>query len=863
MTNALAQNIQTNENSVAIEMMIQASNVSTQTKNQEQGEFSNIINNLESKTQKLQSDFDKQAKVTNVSSINKKALDKKEPVDTKKVEKNTQNTNLISNEKKQTQKKIQTQENKKTELTKETKNEQTTNKEESNTKTIDNNVISDKTEVETKKETKNLSDINNSSPVETSPVFSSNKEVIIETDTEIETETALNEVEDNIENLINSIPVVSENVKTEIKDLKTEIENLTNNSEDIDNTIKKIEDISANINNSNLNQEQKNEITKALNEIKNTLNDIKAQIELPKNFEELLNQVSEKASKLMDGIMLEINETLSAKEATPIDLSTTIVNKEDTEAIIEQSKIIENTKLDTETLNELSNEIKTLIKDIKDAIDNKDTEKLNDLTAKIPEEIEKIDNLFNNKENEVINFDKKLVDSLKNLQNILEKNINNFETKTENSQIIEVDFKPKNNIFETLDKLSSNDFKNIDLQDKKTTKELINLLDNLDNEIEKQDLNEEIKIEIENLIKNINENKVSAKDLAQEIENLSNEIETQTKEENIDLTEDTKILDNIVEIDTFTNNQNSENETFSNKNQQNLNEYKNTAKINEYDFSELPDTDFNAEEIKLQGKTVKNIDTKNIEENLQKTIAINEMLDEMMVEVNVKTIPTQSGALSVADEVAKLAIGESNALNPITSAHGSVTYDSTGTNAIIKNVASLMKSTQAQNTTTPSMEDILNQVGNKITQLKDSSNQKLTMVLRPNDLGRLSIELTQNQNGLITQIMAQNDDVRAYIERNIDSLRQQLTEAGVNVNSIQIKTAGADNSTTYDGNQNLAREQQENPTQQNNKDGKNSQQQNQNNKNASEILSAMSNYDMQFTKDFSSIMNKSLNYGVN
>ena len=233
------------------------------------------------------------------------------------------------------------------------------------------------------------------------------------------------------------------------------------------------------------------------------------------------------------------------------------------------------------------------------------------------------------------------------------------------------------------------------------------------------------------------------------------------------------------------------------------------------------------------------------------------------VEVNVKTIPTQSGALSVADEVAKLAIGESNALNPITSAHGSITYDSTGTNAIIKNVASLMKATQTQNTQTPSMDDILNQIGDKITQLKDSSTQKLTMVLRPNDLGRLSIELTQNQNGLTTHIMAQNEDVRAYIERNIDSLRQQLTDAGVNVNNIQIKTAGQEGSTQYDGNQNLAREQQENLEQQNNKN-KNSQEQNQNNnKDASEILTSMSNYDMQFAKDFSSILNKSLSYGVN
>ena len=107
--------------------------------------------------------------------------------------------------------------------------------------------------------------------------------------------------------------------------------------------------------------------------------------------------------------------------------------------------------------------------------------------------------------------------------------------------------------------------------------------------------------------------------------------------------------------------------------------------------------------------------------------------------------------------------------------------------------------------------------------------------------------------------MAQNEDVRAYIERNIDSLRQQLSDAGVNVNSIQIKTAGSENSTTYDGNQNLNRDfEQENQNQQN-KDEKNNQQNN--NKEAKEVLTSISNYDMSFAKDFSSILNKSLSYG--
>ena len=137
--------------------------------------------------------------------------------------------------------------------------------------------------------------------------------------------------------------------------------------------------------------------------------------------------------------------------------------------------------------------------------------------------------------------------------------------------------------------------------------------------------------------------------------------------------------------------------------------------------------------------------------------------------------------------------------------------------------------------------------------VKDS--QKLTLVLRPNDLGRLSIELTSNKDGLCANIIAQNEHVRSYIERNVNDLRNQLSQAGVNVNSIQIKTAGENNTSTYDGSQNREFQQQEqNQNQQNN-------QQKQQDKNQEKNQFAnMGNYDLHFAKDFSSVLNKTLSY---
>ena len=44
--------------------------------------------------------------------------------------------------------------------------------------------------------------------------------------------------------------------------------------------------------------------------------------------------------------------------------------------------------------------------------------------------------------------------------------------------------------------------------------------------------------------------------------------------------------------------------------------------------------------------------------------------DDITVEVNIKNIPSQSGALSAQDEIAKLALGEQNSLTPASKHHG-------------------------------------------------------------------------------------------------------------------------------------------------------------------------------------------------
>lgn len=232
-----------------------------------------------------------------------------------------------------------------------------------------------------------------------------------------------------------------------------------------------------------------------------------------------------------------------------------------------------------------------------------------------------------------------------------------------------------------------------------------------------------------------------------------------------------------------------------------------------------------------------------------------------------------SGALSVSDEIIKLNLEETGTISSNTQ-NTNIIYDSASNNGImISNMNNLKNIQLNNNIQTPQStdifsknlesSDILNQITDKISDIQNSESKKLTVVLRPYDLGRLHIELITNKDGLTTNILAQNDDVRNYIEKNINTLRQQFHDAGINVNNIQIKTSGQEGSTRYDGNFNSQNEQNnQNLNQQNNNQNQNNGQ-NKAYESEYQMFATKLNYDFNFVNDFSSVLSKTLNYGLN
>ncbi|MCQ2789310.1 MAG: flagellar hook-length control protein FliK [bacterium] len=90
--------------------------------------------------------------------------------------------------------------------------------------------------------------------------------------------------------------------------------------------------------------------------------------------------------------------------------------------------------------------------------------------------------------------------------------------------------------------------------------------------------------------------------------------------------------------------------------------------------------------------------------------------------------------------------------------------------------------------------DILSQVNKQMDGklVEDKGITKINMVLRPENLGKLQLELINSKEGLVASFTAENSDVKLILEKHLNSLRDTLAEQGVNVNNINVKVAATE-----------------------------------------------------------------------
>ncbi len=91
---------------------------------------------------------------------------------------------------------------------------------------------------------------------------------------------------------------------------------------------------------------------------------------------------------------------------------------------------------------------------------------------------------------------------------------------------------------------------------------------------------------------------------------------------------------------------------------------------------------------------------------------------------------------------------------------------------------------QLRYTTNP--QEILDQVLDQIkTQVKEDMTS-LDMVLHPASLGHVALNLTSRDGAVTAQLTAQNESVRAALESQIQILKENLEQAGVKIEAVEV-----------------------------------------------------------------------------
>jgi flagellar hook-length control protein FliK len=68
------------------------------------------------------------------------------------------------------------------------------------------------------------------------------------------------------------------------------------------------------------------------------------------------------------------------------------------------------------------------------------------------------------------------------------------------------------------------------------------------------------------------------------------------------------------------------------------------------------------------------------------------------------------------------------------------------------------------------------------------------MILKPESLGRITLELVNSKEGLTAKMMTESSQVKELLDKSLDGLKNTLSSQGINVNNVEVKVSQLDNS---------------------------------------------------------------------
>jgi flagellar hook-length control protein FliK len=91
--------------------------------------------------------------------------------------------------------------------------------------------------------------------------------------------------------------------------------------------------------------------------------------------------------------------------------------------------------------------------------------------------------------------------------------------------------------------------------------------------------------------------------------------------------------------------------------------------------------------------------------------------------------------------------------------------------------------------TTIDTQDIIDQIVEQTKLTFDTDTTTIEMQLNPENLGKIFLNISSKEGAVNAQLYAQNDAVRAALEAQIATLTQNLNQAGVKVDAIEVSVA--------------------------------------------------------------------------
>jgi flagellar hook-length control protein FliK len=110
-------------------------------------------------------------------------------------------------------------------------------------------------------------------------------------------------------------------------------------------------------------------------------------------------------------------------------------------------------------------------------------------------------------------------------------------------------------------------------------------------------------------------------------------------------------------------------------------------------------------------------------------------------------------------------------------------------NETVAEVADTAESSETPAYTEIDVQDIIDQIVEQTKVVFDNDSTTIEMQLNPENLGKIFLNISSKEGTVSAQLFAQNEAVRAALETQIATLTENLNQAGVKVDAIEVSVA--------------------------------------------------------------------------